>query len=45
MKNNNGKKYTILWNVDDLKFSHVDSDIASRVRANTDTEYGRKSEN
>ena len=32
---------TILWNVDDLKTSHVDPAIISRVIADIDVEYGK----
>ena len=38
-KHINGKQYTILWKVDDLKISHVYSDIVSRVLADIDAEY------
>ena len=34
------KKCTILWNVEDLKMSHVDPDIISSVLADIVTEYG-----
>ena len=33
------KQYTNLWNVDDLKTSHVDPDVISRVFAEIDAEY------
>ena len=34
-----GKQCTIIWHVNDLKMSHVDSDIVSSVLADIDTEY------
>ena len=37
----NGKKCTIIWNVDDLKMSHVDSDTVSSVLADIDAKYGK----
>ena len=37
----NGTKCTILWNVDDLNKSYVDSNIISGVIADIDTEYGK----
>ena len=40
-KNVNDKQYTIIWNVDDLKISHIDPDIVSRVLADIDAEYGK----
>ena len=36
----NGKICTILWNVYDLKMSHVDYGIFSSVLADIDAEYG-----
>ena len=36
----NGKKCTIIWNVDDLNMSHLDSDTVSSVLADIDAEYG-----
>ena len=35
-----GKKWTILWHVDNLNMSHVDSNIVSRVIDDIDAEYG-----
>ena len=35
------KKCTILWHVDDLKISHVDSAVVSRDLADIDAEYGK----
>ena len=35
------KQCTILWHVDDLKISHVDPAVVSRVLADIDAEYGR----
>ena len=34
------KRCTILWNIDDLKTSHVDLAIISSVLADIDAEYG-----
>ena len=34
------KQCTILWNVNNLKISHVDPAIISRVLADIDAEYG-----
>ena len=34
-----GKQCTILWHVDDLNMSHVDSDIVSRILSDIDAEY------
>ena len=34
------KQFTILWNVEDIKMSHVDSYIVSRVLSDIETEYG-----
>ena len=39
-KNYNDKQCTILWNIDDLKMSHVDPDIVSSILADIDSEYG-----
>ena len=36
-----GKQCTIIWNVDNIKISHVDSNIVSSVLAYIDTEYGK----
>ena len=35
------KQCTILWHVDNLKTSHVDPAIVSRVLADIFTEYGK----
>ena len=35
-----GKQCTILWNVEDLNMSHVDSEIVSSILADIDAEYG-----
>ena len=35
------KQFTILWHVDDLKTSHVDPAVVSRVLADNDGEYGK----
>ena len=35
------KKCNILWHVDDLKMSHVDSDIVRSVLSDIDAEYRR----
>ena len=35
------KQFTILWHVDDLNISHVDSAVVSRVISDIDTEYGK----
>ena len=37
----NDKQCTILWNVEDIKMSHVDPDIFSRVLSDIDAEYGK----
>ena len=37
----NDKQCTIIWHVDDLKISHIDPDIVSRVLADIDAEYGK----
>ena len=34
----NGKKWTILWNVDNLKMLHVDSNILSSILDDINTE-------
>ena len=36
----NDKQCTILWHVDDLKISCVDTDIVSSVLSDIDSEYG-----
>ena len=35
------KQFTILWNFDDLKTSHVDPAVVSGVLSDIDTEYGK----
>ena len=35
------KQYTITWHADDLKTSHVDPAVVSRVLADIDAEYGK----
>ena len=35
------KQCTILWYVDDLKTSHVDPAVVSRILADIDAEYGK----
>ena len=37
----NGKQWTILCNVEDLKMSHVYSNILSGVLSDIDAEYGK----
>ena len=37
----NGKQFTIIWHVDDLKMSHIDSNIVSDVISGIDAEYGK----
>ena len=37
----NGKQFTIIWNVDYLKMSHIDSNIVSDVISGIDAEYGK----
>ena len=34
-----GQQCTILWNFDDMKMLHVDSDIISGIISDIDTEY------
>jgi hypothetical protein len=41
-KNINGKQFTILWHVDDLKLSHVDPDVVSQVLDKINTRYGKE---
>ena len=36
-----GKQFIILWNSDDLKMLHIDSDIVSSVLSDIDAEYGK----
>ena len=35
------KQCTILWNVDDLKTSHVDPSVISNIIADIDVDYGK----
>ena len=35
------KQFTILWNVDELKTSHVDPSVVSSVLSDIDAEYGK----
>ena len=37
----NDKQCTILWNVEYLKMSHVDTDIVSRLLVDIDAGYGK----
>ena len=34
-----GKQFTILWNANDIKMPHVDSEVISRILSDIDTEY------
>jgi hypothetical protein len=38
----NGKQCTILWHVDDLKISHVDSSVVDQVLVQLNDEYGKE---
>jgi hypothetical protein len=38
----NGKQCTVLWHVDDLKMSHVDSKVIDRLLEDIDEEYGKE---
>jgi hypothetical protein len=38
----NGKQYTVLWHVDDIKISHVDYDVVTDVLKLLDLEYGKE---
>ena len=38
----NGKQYTIGWRVDDLKISHVDSEVVDDIFNNLDERYGKE---
>ena len=40
----NGKQCTIVWHVDDLKISHVDSNVVDEVIASLKEEYGKVGE-
>ena len=40
----NGKQCTIVWHVDDLKISHVDSAVIDEVIASLKAEYGQVGE-
>ena len=37
----NGKQCTIGWHVDDLKISHVDSEVVDDILNNLDERYGK----
>ena len=43
-KNINGKQCTIVWHVDDLKISHVDSKVVDGIIASLNAEYGQVGE-
>jgi hypothetical protein len=38
----NGKQCTILWHVDDLKFSHIDPEVNTGVIEMIDNEFGNE---
>jgi hypothetical protein len=38
----NGQKCTITWHIDDLKISHVDSNVVSDIIKKIDKVFGRK---
>jgi hypothetical protein len=38
----NGKQCTILWHVDDLKISHVDSEVVDAILEQLNTKYGKE---
>ena len=38
----NGKQCTIIWHVDDLKISHVDSKVVDQIIAMLDAEFGKE---
>ena len=40
----NGKQCTIVWHVDDLKISHVDSNVVSEIIGSLNEEYGQVGE-
>jgi hypothetical protein len=37
-----GKQCTVLWHVDDLKISHVDPGVNTKVTAMIDAEFGKE---
>jgi hypothetical protein len=41
-KNIDGKQCTVLWHVDDLKISHVDPNVVSKVIAALEGEFGKE---
>ena len=38
----NGKQCTILWHVDDLRISHVDSNVVTDIIAEINQEFGKE---
>ena len=36
----NGKQYTIVWHVDDLKISHEDENVVTKILEDLDERYG-----
>ena len=42
-KTTNGKQYTILWHVDDLEISHVESKVVNSVLGKLGERYGKDS--
>lgn len=40
-KNINGSQCTIVWHVDDLKISHVDPEVVTKIIESLDEEYGK----
>ena len=40
----NGKQFTIIWYVDDLKFSHVDSSVVTKMIEAVKSEFGKEYE-
>ena len=40
----NGKQLTVLWHVDDLKISHVDSTVVDHILDELDLEFGKEAE-
>ena len=34
-----GKQWTIIWHINNMKMSHIDSDVVSGVISDIDTEY------
>ena len=37
-----GRQCTILWHVDDIKVSHIDSQVVSEVLGESEDEYGKE---